>query len=112
LDEKNRKVRNLEEYETFYATMDEHLTQDIRLISGHAPGADTMAEEWAFERCIPIYIFPTRWDGHKKAAGFIRNQQMLDEGKPDLVVAFPGGRGTADMITRAKKAGIKIIEVE
>ena len=45
-------------------------------------------------------------------AGHIRNQQMIDEGKPDLVVAFPGGAGTADMIRRAKKHNLKVIEVK
>jgi hypothetical protein len=46
-----------------------------------------------------------------KAAGPIRNQRMIDEGKPDLVIAFPGGRGTADMVSRAKKAGIPVQEI-
>ena len=36
---------------------------------------------------------------------------MLDEGKPDLVVAFPGGRGTAHMTRIARGAGIEVIEV-
>jgi hypothetical protein len=36
---------------------------------------------------------------------------MLDEGKPDLVVAFPGGGGTKDMVRRAVKAGLSIHEV-
>jgi predicted Rossmann-fold nucleotide-binding protein len=33
------------------------------------------------------------------------------EWKPDLVVAFPGGSGTADMVSRARGAGIEVIEV-
>ena len=41
----------------------------------------------------------------------LRNQRMLDEGKPDLVVAFPGGGGTKDMVRRAVKAGVPIHEV-
>jgi predicted Rossmann-fold nucleotide-binding protein len=56
-------------------------------------------------------IFPANWPKHGKGAGFIRNQQMLNEGKPDLMIAFPGGKGTADMIEKAIKAGIKVIEV-
>ena len=48
---------------------------------------------------------PADWTKHGKAAGPIRNQKMLDE-CPDLVVAFPGGKGTADMVRRAMKAGI------
>jgi len=34
---------------------------------------------------------------------------MLDEGKPDLVVAFDGGRGTANMVKQAKAAGIQVL---
>jgi hypothetical protein len=39
----------------------------------------------------------------------MRNQAMLDYGKPDLVVAFPGGKGTADMVRRARVAGVKVL---
>ena len=105
-------IRNIEEYDKFNDTMNELLSQDLRLISGHASGADSLAEEWAFRHSIPIYVFPARWTGTDKLAGFKRNQQMLDEGKPDVVLAFPGGKGTADMITRARKANIEVIEVE
>jgi hypothetical protein len=49
---------------------------------------------------------------HGRAARPIRNQRMLDEGKPDLVVAFPGGRGTTDMIRRAERAGVPVRQVQ
>jgi hypothetical protein len=48
------------------------------------------------------------WNTHGRAAGPIRNQRMLDEVKPELVVAFPGGRGTADMVRRAREAGVNV----
>jgi UDP-N-acetylmuramoylalanine-D-glutamate ligase len=60
---------------------------------------------------IPVETYEADWDTHGKAAGPIRNKRMLDEGKPDLVVAFPGGRGTANMISQARKAGVEVIEV-
>lgn len=81
------------------------------VIHGGARGADTLAGEWALSWHIPVLVFPADWKKHGKAAGPIRNQQMLDEGKPDVVIAFPGGRGTADMIRRAKAAGIEVLEV-
>ena len=56
--------------------------------------------------------FAADWGTHGKAAGPIRNQRMLDEGRPDLVVAFPGGRGTADMVRRARAAGVKVELIE
>jgi ABC-type Fe3+-hydroxamate transport system substrate-binding protein len=52
--------------------------------------------------------FAADWHKHGRAAGPIRNKRMLDEGKPDLVVAFPGGRGTANMVKQAQAAGIPV----
>jgi len=51
------------------------------------------------------------WAGLGRKAGPIRNQEMLDQGRPNMVVAFPGGRGTADMVRRARGAGVEVIEV-
>jgi ABC-type sugar transport system substrate-binding protein len=81
------------------------------LIHGDARGADRLAEEWAKRHGVPVLSFPADWENHGRAAGSIRNQLMLDAGKPDLVVAFPGGRGTADMVRRAKAAGVPVVEV-
>lgn len=82
------------------------------VISGGAPGADTLGEQWARAYGVRLERYPADWAKHGKAAGPLRNQQMIDEGKPDLGVAFPGGRGTADMTRRLKHAGIRVIEVE
>ena len=79
------------------------------LIHGGARGADRMANQWAVHAKIPRAAFYANWSEHGKAAGPMRNQMMLDEGKPDLVVAFPGGRGTADMVRKAKAAGVKVV---
>ncbi|BBU58525.1 hypothetical protein KU6B_47900 [Mameliella alba] len=56
--------------------------------------------------------FEADWHTHGRAAGPIRNRRMIEEGKPDLVVAFPGGRGTANMVNQARAAGIEVREVE
>lgn len=82
------------------------------LIHGGAKGADMWADYWAVHNWVPILEFKANWDLHGKSAGPIRNKQMLDEGKPDLVIAFPGGRGTANMIQQARKAGVKVREIE
>ena len=84
---------------------------DAIIIVGGAPGADTLAEEWADCFGVRKRVFLANWQKHGKAAGPIRNQQMIDEGKPDLVIAFPGGRGTTDMVRRAKAAGIEVKEI-
>lgn len=81
------------------------------LIEGDARGADRIAGYWARKNRIDNLKFRANWNKYGNAAGPIRNQQMLDEGRPDLVVAFPGGDGTADMIRRARKAGVEVIKV-
>jgi SLOG family YspA-like protein len=85
------------------------------IISGKAKGADTLAEDFARVYRLEFEGYPADWKKHGKAAGPIRNKQMLDEGKPDLVIAFlaPNSRGTRNMIDQAEKAGVpvKVIEI-
>lgn len=80
------------------------------IIHGGARGADHMAGEFGKWAGIPVRVFPADWKAHGKAAGPIRNKQMLDEGRPDLVVAFKGGRGTANMIKQAEDSGVRVLE--
>lgn len=79
------------------------------VIHGAARGADTLAGEWAEEREVEVWRFVASWQKHGKAAGAIRNQAMLDAGKPQGVVAFPGGAGTEDMVKRAEAAGVTVM---
>ena len=81
------------------------------VIHGGARGADHLASEWAKIYCVGERVEFADWDQHGKAAGPIRNQRMLDVYLPNLVVAFPGGRGTDDMVRRAEKAGVKVMRV-
>jgi hypothetical protein len=81
------------------------------LIEGDAIGADRMAGAWAEAQGIAHLTFKADWDGLGSKAGPIRNQQMLVEGRPDLVVAFPGGSGTAHMVRLAREAGVEVVEV-
>lgn len=85
--------------------------EDAIVIHGAAGGADGMAEGWARRHDVPVERFPADWCQHGKAAGPIRNRQMLAEGKPDVVIAFPGGRGTADMVKQARAAKVITIIV-
>jgi hypothetical protein len=80
------------------------------VIHGGCPtGADFFADSWARANA-EISVFYADWTRHGKAAGPLRNQRMIDEGKPDAVLAFDGGRGTADMVRRARAAGLQIID--
>ena len=83
---------------------------DVEIIDGMAPGADTLAHEVAEDWDMLTRRFRAEWDKHGKAAGPIRNQKQLDEGKPHIVLAFhrniAKSKGTKDMVNRARKAGI------
>lgn len=80
------------------------------VIHGACRGADYHAGAIAEAYELNVEIYPALWDLHGRAAGPIRNQQMLDEGKPDEVWAFhediSSSKGTKDMVKRAERAGI------
>jgi hypothetical protein len=97
------------------------------LINGRAPGADKRADAWAKKRGIETDPYPARWDDltqpgarivtrangtkYDAAEGGRRNQRMIDEGRPDVGIAFKGGSGTADMKDRCELAGVLVFEV-
>lgn len=87
------------------------------LVHGDARGADTLAHRWALSRGVQPVAMDALWDVDGDAAGTKRNQRMFAFAQPDLLVAFPGGRGTANMIRigfEAHKRGhkVQIIDVE
>ena len=87
------------------------------IIHGAARGADRLADIWARRNGVGVTTFPADWypngrsGGLDRSAGPRRNQRMIQEGKPDLVIAFPGGAGTADMVRRARMAGVEVREI-
>jgi predicted Rossmann-fold nucleotide-binding protein len=103
--------RDYRDRDALYAALDRlHAEHGFSVvIAGGARGADTLAAEWAKDRAIPTEVYMAEWGRLGRKAGPIRNQRMLDDGKPDLVVAFPGGTGTAGMMALARKAGVPVI---
>lgn len=85
-----------------------------KIVHGGATGADLMALRWAWHYAIESVSVPADWERHGRAAGPIRNEDMLMLHKPKRVIAFPGGRGTADMVQRAKnrRGEIDVIEIK
>lgn len=81
------------------------------IIEGGAPGADVRAGEWAHRREIRCTIVYAQWEKHGRAAGVMRNIEMARMA-PDLVLACPGGTGTANMIENAEKAGLRVVKLE
>ncbi|MBY0548683.1 MAG: DUF2493 domain-containing protein [Candidatus Obscuribacterales bacterium] len=108
-----------------------HALYPIRLvIEGGASGADSYGKQWACDRKVEFHTENADWDLHGKRAGHIRNGVMLniqravsvDKRRQALlagtnpeddrfVVAFPGDKGTANMVGQAKRAGVKVIEI-
>jgi hypothetical protein len=86
--------------------------KDIQFIHGGADGADTLVDAWievlGLRTALVFGVTKEEWRRIGPSAGPKRNQRMLDEGKPDAGVAFPGGRGTADMCQRLEAAGLKV----
>jgi SLOG family YspA-like protein len=103
--------RDFSDTDWAYRILDElHRNNNIDvIIEGDARGADRIAGYWAGKNRIDNLKFRADWDRYGKAAGSIRNTKMLKESKPDLVLAFPGGRGTANMISQAKLADIPVL---
>lgn len=82
----------------------------ILIIEGGANGADSLAKRWALENNIEVHTEKAQWDVYGKSAGCIRNAKMADH-KPDLCIAFPGGRGTLNMISIAKQKSIRVLNL-
>jgi len=107
--------RNFSDRDRVFAKLN-HLYYDpdvwmFEIIQGGATGADMIAKEWTKNKvgCF-CWTYTADWKKYGKAAGPIRNQRMIDEGRPDICVAFPGGKGTADIVRRCKAAGIEVID--
>lgn len=96
------------------------------IIEGGATGADRFGKTWGKQSGIPVETYKADWDDmsepcvrrvnksgkeYNALAGHKRNKRMLDEGKPDLVVAFKGGNGTKDMIEQSLKANVEVREI-
>ena len=118
----NRRVlicgdRNWNNYELVYNTLFRENVSSTKppiecVIEGEARGADSCGRKAAGFLGIPILAFPADWKEYGKAAGPIRNQQMIDEGKPTEVWAFhndlKNSKGTKDMVLRSRKAGLPV----
>ncbi|WP_269581874.1 DUF2493 domain-containing protein [Roseibium sp. Sym1] len=106
--------RDYNDYDAVFAALDRiHAERPIQhLWHGNSRGADTCAHVWGMNRKreVSVHPVPAKWSMHGRRAGPLRNQKMLGKGI-DLVIAFPGGDGTADMVRRARKAGVEVFEI-
>jgi len=104
-----------------YALLDERcthftsqITDPITVISGHAPGADSLGERWAVEHHLDLEIYPADWDRHGRSAGPIRNRQMAEVATHLIAFLAPGSRGTRSMISIASELRIptRIVHIQ
>lgn len=84
----------------------------LTIVHGACEGADELAGEWEGRPGVEVRPYPAEWDQHGRAAGPIRNREMLSRERPDVVFAFhedlEGSRGTKDMTRRAVDAGLPV----
>lgn len=81
-------------------------------VTGPYKGADYWAHQWAMARGLPTVRQHAKWAEHGRAAGPIRNGEMIERHQPDYLLAFPGNRGTRNMIEQAERAGIVVMRVK
>ncbi|SRR6266550_679907 len=118
--------RNYNDKQKLYSVLDQmhdvggepYHMEITEIVNGAATGADKLASDWARDRkkhngtSIRISEFPADWDTYGKAAGHIRNGQMLKVKNPEVVVAFPGGVGTHNMCVKAQQANIPVVSID
>jgi hypothetical protein len=103
--------RDFDDGAAVFAALDRIHAQSAitEVVHGGAKGADTLAAEWAAANSVAQEVYKPDWARYGRGAGPARNRDMAAAGA-DLVVAFPGGRGTADMCKQAERAGIKVVK--
>ena len=111
--------RHFNDYDTLETLVDSVIAEkglnnnEIEIISGHCDGADTLGELYAKNHNIACKLFPAEWNKYGRAAGPIRNTQMIEhasKSKNPIVVAFlsPRTKGTLDTVKKATKRGFTI----
>jgi hypothetical protein len=89
------------------------------VVQGGAPGADLIARQYCEQRGVRCVEVPALWHAHGRSAGPRRNEDMLSiavtlaenlySDKMSVgVIAFPGGKGTENMVALAEKAGVPV----
>lgn len=102
--------RDFKDEKYIYSVLDEYKGKITLLITGDATGVDAIAVKWAIKNNIKNVVYFADWISFGKSAGPIRNFQMLNL-NPDIevILAFPGGKGTKNMIKQGKQHNIHII---
>ncbi len=113
--------RDFGDWESMKHHLHEYATYGTLLVTGSANGADMLAENvWATYYQLPYVGVPAQWDAYGKPAGYMRNLNIAEGkwlsntagdfawAKPDLLLVFPGGKGTAHAVKIAEEHGIVV----
>jgi hypothetical protein len=100
--------RNITDYSLLLSTIGESEFEITEVISGMAPGVDTLAVQYARENNLPLAEFHADWNQYKRAAGPIRNRAMANYGEALIAIWDGESRGTKNMIEEATKRGLKV----
>lgn len=103
--------REFKDYDLMDRALSDFILQDDILVQGGARGADLLAAQWAQRNGVVYETFVAHWDLLGAFAGHERNRRMLAAGA-QLVLAFPGGKGTANMVEIARAENVVVIECQ
>lgn len=107
--------REIEDFDFVKSVLDRHLGPyvdgSLVVLTGAARGVDTLAERWCEYNLVTYERWRADWEKNGKAAGPLRNSEMVTKGRADLLVAIWDGlsKGTKDAITKARRHGLKVI---
>ena len=108
-----RAYKNTKAVEAALDAEFERSADGLLVVHGGSSGADAIANAWVWGKKarglnVGAEVHPADWARHGKAAGPIRNTEMALT-FPDVVLAFRGGEGTADMVRKARKHGLSVV---
>lgn len=106
-----RDFNNSTLFDRVMATTESYFNPSFCIIQGGARGADRLAALWAFRKGCAMLEMRANWNFYNLSAGRVRNSWMLEFGMPDLVIAFPGGAGTQNMVQQAQARGFDVYVV-
>ncbi|MDZ5450998.1 SLOG family protein [Labrys sedimenti] len=95
-----------------FAILDRLLADEgeFRIVHAGKRGADLLAAKWAVAHRVRSIVERASWLRYGTSAGPLRNEHMLNFYEPFVVIAFPGGKDCADLVARARRSGVRIVE--
>lgn len=97
--------RTVTDFRFVYQAANESGFEITEVVSGGAPGVDTLGEEFAADLDVPLKVFPAEWEKLGKSAGPIRNRHMAEYADALIAIWDGESRGTKNMIATMERLG-------